>query len=210
MDWNEIRESLLSGMSAKAAGALYGMRPETIRNKSSAEGWEIREGREAILREAAEGKEVGLAVAVEQSAVQEHRESMLALSMASRRSLAEAIRKGMNYLSGLPEAELAKQHQVVATFVSAGEALFGWKALAAVEAEAAVRTVREESGLKDQRAINLELIRVKPEELRERARAKAAEEGRAPREVALLRKAAQAKAVAEREVEGSPVESAEG
>ena len=52
----------------------------------------------------------------------------------------------MNYLSGLPEAELAKQHRALASLTNCAEALFGWKALAATEAEMAIREVRAQNG----------------------------------------------------------------
>src|ERR1700730_17280180 len=66
VDWNQIREELLSGMSVKAVGALYGMSEQTIRNKSSKEGWEISESRAVILKEATEGKAKEIELALDE------------------------------------------------------------------------------------------------------------------------------------------------
>jgi hypothetical protein len=204
-NWAEIKKAVMAGVSMREAAQLFEVGASSIMQRSHLEHWDVKRGRgrgvgarqaELVKRIEEKAEEKAAVMVAENSrVVQEHRETMLALSMASRRSLAEVIRKGMNYLSGLPEAELAKQHRVAATFVSAGEALFGWRALAAVEAEAAVERVRAESGRKDQRAINLELIRVKPQELREMAQAK---------------KAREAQGAGVREVEESPGVRAEG
>jgi hypothetical protein len=174
-------------MTMKEASEAFNVNVSTVCMRAKREGWgvkELRAGRNDVLIATIEAK-----AAEVNSGVTEHRVNMLATSMASRRALATAIQKGMAHLSKLPEAELVKQHKALASFSAAAEALFGWKALAIVEGEAAVKTVREESGQRDTRAINLELIRTTPEQLRQAMLAKKAREapmaeGRVVEEVA--------------------------
>jgi hypothetical protein len=91
---------------------------------------------------------------------------MLSLNMESRRLVAEMVRNGLAYLRGLPKAELAKRHQAVKNFVTIGDSLFGWRALAEIESQAAQQVARQEAGIRNTDAINLNLIHTSPEELK--------------------------------------------
>jgi hypothetical protein len=75
----------------------------------------------------------------------------------------------MEHMSGLSAERLMKEHRALASFANAAESLFGWRALAVVEGEMAVREVRAANGERDTRAVNVELLRCPPEELRRRA-----------------------------------------
>jgi hypothetical protein len=175
--WSKVKEVVLAGMTMKEASEAFNVKVSTVCMRAKREGWgvkELRAGRNDVLVATIEAKAAEIS-----PGVTEHRVNMLATSMASRRALATAIQKGMAHLSKLPEAELVKQHKALASFSAAAEALFGWKALAIVEGEAAVKTVREESGQRDTRAVNLELIRTTPEQLRRMALAKKVHEARA-------------------------------
>lgn len=175
--WKKIREAVCAGMPMRDAAEAFNVGLSAIFMRSVREKWnvkEVRAGKQDVLLAAIEANSVDVG-----TGVQEHRVNMLTLSMRSRRALATAIQKGMAHLSKLPEAELVKEHKALASFSSAAEALFGWKALAIVEGEAAVKTVREESGQRDTRAVNLELIRTTPKQLRQLALAKKACEARA-------------------------------
>jgi hypothetical protein len=169
LDWEQIKREVLGGETLAEVAARHETNVNRIAKMASREKWNIA----GVRRAAAVAVSAGIALAVGKvrREVQEHRETMLVLSMESRRSLAEAIRKGLGYLSGLTEEELLKRHRAVASFSNAAEALFGWRALAVVEGEAAAREVRMANGERDTRAINLELLRCSPEELRRRARA---------------------------------------
>jgi hypothetical protein len=177
LNWVQIRREILEGRTMVEVALRHGTNRARIAKRASREKWNIAAARgiEKCKGLASPGEEMArelVGMETEQkSLVREHRETMLAISMSSRRSLAEAIRKAMNYLSGLPEAELAKQHRALASLTNSAEALFGWRALAVVEGEAAAREVRLANGERDTRAINLELLRCSPEELRRRARA---------------------------------------
>ncbi len=179
--WEKVRAAVMGGMGMKEAGELYGVGSSAVFMHAKRQGWRVKEVRKAgrgtrnvelIKRIRVKAEEVAESLAREKSEVQKHRETMLVLSMASRRSLAEAIRKAMQHLSGLSEEQLLKEHRALASFANAAEALFGWRALAVVEGEAAVREVRAQNGERDTRAINVPLIRTSPEQLRLMARAK--------------------------------------
>jgi hypothetical protein len=165
--WLKIRDAVRAGMTMRDAAEAFNVGYSAVCMRAVRERWNIREvraGREEVLQAAMEIRDAELA-----PGVNAHRVNMLATSMGSRRALAEAIRKGMTHLSRLPEEELVRQHKALASFSAAAGLLFGWEQLSVIEGEAAVRTVRAENGEVDSRAINIELVRCPPSELRRRA-----------------------------------------
>jgi hypothetical protein len=101
------------------------------------------------------------------TAVRAHKETMLLLNMESRRLVAEIVKDGLEHLRGLPKAELAKRHQALKNFVTIADCLFGWRALAEIESQAAQELARREAGIRSTTGIiNLELIHTSPEQLK--------------------------------------------
>jgi hypothetical protein len=138
-------------MTMRDAAEAFNVGYSAVCMRAVRERWNIREvraGREEVLQTAMEVRDAELS-----SGVNAHRVNMLATSMGSRRALAEAIRKGMTHLSRLPEEELVRQHQALASFSAAAGLLFGWEQLSVIEGEALARTVRAENGEVDSRAI---------------------------------------------------------
>jgi hypothetical protein len=159
VDWNRIREELLGGMSVKAVGALYGMREQTILNKSSVEGWQISESRAAILKEAAGEKAQEIELALDQIGSR-----LRGSSLRTRVRMAEQVEKLLEELEGSEGMGALTKSRVLSSLSAVAEKVHRWSS---------EPTAAEMEGLKTA-AVNLALIRTSPEELRLMARQKAA------------------------------------
>jgi hypothetical protein len=160
VDWNLVREELLSGMSVKAIGALYGMAEQTIRNKASVEGWEISESRAAILKEAAEGKAREIELALDEIGSR-----LKGASIRARVKMAEQVEKLLEELAESEGMGTLTKSRCLASLAQVAEKVHRWSG---------EPTATEMEGLKTA-AVNLRLIRTSPEELRLMARRKALE-----------------------------------
>lgn len=157
VDWNRIREELLSGMSVKAVGALYGMAEQTIRNKASVEGWEISENRAAILKEAAEGKATEIELALDQIGSR-----LRGSSIRTRVKMAQLTEQLLEEIEGSEELGAVMKGRLLSSLSVVAEKVHRWSG---------EPTAAELEGLKGA-AINLRLIRTSPEQLRLAAKGK--------------------------------------
>lgn len=157
VDWNRIREELLSGMSVKAIGALYGMAEQTIRNKASVEGWEISESRAAILKEAAEGKAREIELALDEIGSR-----LRGSSIRTRVKMAELTEKLLVEIEGSEEMGAVAKGRLLSSLAQVAERVHRWSG---------EPTGAEMEGMKSA-MVNLRLIKTSPEQLRLAAKAK--------------------------------------
>ena len=180
MDWTRIRSGLVEGMSVKTLAALYGVVEQTIRNKASKEKWEVRESREELSKERWEGKAQEIELALDQIGSR-----LRGTSIRTRVKMAEQVEKLLEELEGSEEMGAVMKGRLLSSLAAVAEKVHRWSG---------EPTAKEMEGMKTA-AINLTLIRTTPEQLRRMTQAK---------------KAALAKAAAEREVEELPGGMGEG
>src|SRR5271166_6562543 len=180
VDWEKIRQELMSGATAREVGERHGVRAQTVRSKASAEKWEVTEGKLAVLREHGEGKAREIELALDEIGSR-----LRGSSIRTRVKMAEQVEKLLEELEGSEGMGAVMKGRLLSSLAAVAEKVHRWSG---------EPTAKEMEGMKTA-AINLTLIRTTPEQLRRMTQAK---------------KAALAKAAAEREVEELPGGMGEG
>jgi hypothetical protein len=164
VNWNRIREELLGGMSVKALAALHGIAEQTIRNKASMEGWEVMETKAKLLRERWEGKAQEIELAVDQIGSR-----LKCSSLRTKTKMAEQVEQLLKELEEAEGVGAVMKSRCLASLAQVCEK---------VHRRSSEPTAAEMEGLKTA-AVNLTLIRTRPEQLREMAREKGIKAGKA-------------------------------
>jgi hypothetical protein len=157
VDWNRIRSDMLAGMTVAELSVMNGVAEQTIRNKACVEKWEVGQARAAILAEVAEGKAKEIEVAVEEIGVR-----LRGASMRTRVKMAEQVEAVIGELEGTPGMNALTKSRCLASLVAVAEKVHRWSSEPTSEEMLRLKTA----------AVNLELIRTSPEQLRLKAKAK--------------------------------------
>jgi hypothetical protein len=163
VDWEKIRQELLSGWTAREVGARHGVSGQTIRDKASQEKWRVTESKLAVLREHGEEKAQEIELAVDAIGSR-----LRGSSIRTRVKMAEQVEKLLGEIEGSEEMGAVMKGRLLSSLAVVAEKVHRWSS---------EPTAAEMEGMKTA-AINLTLIRTTPEQLRRMTQAKKAQEAR--------------------------------
>jgi hypothetical protein len=154
VDWNRIRSDLLAGMTVAELSEMNGVAEQTIRNKACVEKWEVGQARAAILAEVAEGKAKEIELVVEEIGAR-----LRGASLRTRVRMAEQVEAVLEELEGASGLSALSKSRCLSSLAQVAEKVHRWSS---------EPTSKEMLRLKTA-AVNLELIRTQPWQLRELA-----------------------------------------
>ena len=163
VDWEKIRQELMSGATAREVGERHGVRAQTVRSKASQEKWEVTEGKLAVLREHGEGKAREIELALDEIGSR-----LRGSSIRTRVKMAEQVEKLLEELEGSEGMGAVMKGRLLSSLAAVAEKVHRWSS---------EPTAQEMEGMKSA-VINLRLIKTSPEQLRLAAKAKGLAVGR--------------------------------
>jgi hypothetical protein len=158
VNWERIRLELLSGATAAAVGARYGIGAQTIRNKASRERWGVTETKVALLSELGREKAKEIELALDEIGAR-----LKGSSLRARVKMAQQVEEVLTELEEDEGLGAVMKSRCLASLAQVCEKVHRWSS---------EPTAAEMEGMKTA-AINLTLIRTTPAQLRERAHANA-------------------------------------
>jgi hypothetical protein len=160
IDWECIKAAIVGGEPFRAVAERHGIKASRISMRSTREGWRIGEmrgiaGVPATVPGQEEWRKSAALVEVREE-VGKHRASQFSASLAAKGSSARILERVLRYAESLPVEEILKKHQAIGGLIRAAGMLFRWQAEEPPTTEGRLNVA----------AVNLELIRTSPEQLR--------------------------------------------